>query len=75
MKYTDVFGKKLSKIVFGADRIRTADMPSAFEFLDTYVSLGGNFIDTARIYGFGDCEAALGFWLVLGHGAEKPEES
>ncbi len=71
MKYTDVFGKRLSKIVFGADRIRTADMPSAFEFLDTYVSLGGNFIDTARIYGFGDCESALGGWLVRGGNRSK----
>lgn len=66
MKYREAFGKKLSAVVFGADRIRTADLSEAFELLDAYVSYGGNFIDTARIYGFGDCEAALGRWLIKG---------
>ena len=71
MKYREALDRKLSAVVFGADRITTADLPSAFEFLDTYVSFGGNFIDTARIYGLGDCEAALGSWLIKGDNREK----
>lgn len=71
MKYRVVLGRKLSAVAFGADRIRTADLPKAFDFLDTYLAYGGNFIDTARIYGFGDCETALGRWLVKGGNRDK----
>ena len=71
MKYIEVLGRKLSAVVFGGDRIGTADVPRAVEFLDTYTELGGNFIDTARIYGFGDCENALGRWLVMGNNRKK----
>ena len=71
MRYIDVLGRRLSAVVFGGDRVSTADVPRAVEFLDTYVALGGNFIDTARIYGFGDCEAALGRWLVRGNNRER----
>ena len=71
MKYTEAFGQKLSAVVFGGDRISTRDVSAAAGFLDAYTSHGGNFIDTARIYGFGDCEAALGFWLVKGENRKK----
>jgi aryl-alcohol dehydrogenase-like predicted oxidoreductase len=71
VKYIEVLGRKLSAVVFGGDRLSTADVARAAEFLDTYIELGGNFIDTARIYGFGDCEAALGRWLVAGNNREK----
>ena len=33
------------------------------DVLDEYVRLGGNAIDTARVYGDGDSERALGEWL------------
>ncbi|KGO75078.1 Aldo/keto reductase [Penicillium italicum] len=35
----------------------------AFELLDTYYDLGGNFIDTANIYQFGQSEEWIGEWL------------
>ena len=71
MKYIKAFGRSLSAVVFGGDRIRSADPGITDEFLDGYVCRGGNFIDTARIYGMGDCEAALGAWLVRGDNRKK----
>ncbi|KAJ5966824.1 Aldo/keto reductase [Penicillium viridicatum] len=35
----------------------------AFELLDTYYDLGGNFIDTANMYQFGQSEEWIGEWL------------
>lgn len=71
MIYHDFYNSRLSAVAFGCDRITTADAVLTAEFLDTYVSFGGNFLDTARIYGFGDCEAALGAWLVRGDNRKK----
>ena len=71
MIFHKFFDVRLSAVAFGCDRITTADLPLAEEFLYTYVSYGGNFLDTARIYGFGDCEAALGAWLVKGDNRKK----
>ena len=71
MIFHEFFDRRLSAVAFGCDRITTADAPLTAEFLDTYVSYGGNFLDTARIYGFGDCEAALGAWLVRGDNRKK----
>ncbi|MBO4869125.1 MAG: aldo/keto reductase [Clostridia bacterium] len=71
MIFHEFFDRRLSAVAFGCDRITTADAPLTAEFLDTYVSYGGNFLDTARIYGFGDCEAALGAWLVRGGNRKK----
>lgn len=36
---------------------------SAFELLDTFYDLGGNFIDTANTYQAGQSEAWIGEWL------------
>ncbi|QIW99246.1 hypothetical protein AMS68_004764 [Peltaster fructicola] len=35
----------------------------AFELLDTFYDLGGNFIDTANMYQFGQSEQFIGNWL------------
>lgn len=35
----------------------------AFELLDTYYDLGGNFIDTANMYQLGQSEQWIGDWL------------
>ncbi|HEY4386614.1 MAG TPA: aldo/keto reductase [Ktedonobacteraceae bacterium] len=45
--------------VFG----RTLDEPRSFAVLDAYVALGGNFIDTADIYGTGASETVIGQWM------------
>lgn len=35
----------------------------AFELLDTYYDLGGNFIDSANVYQFGQSEQWIGEWM------------
>ncbi|MCS6800924.1 MAG: aldo/keto reductase [Dehalococcoidia bacterium] len=40
-----------------------ADEETAFAILDAYVEAGGNFIDTANVYGGGRSEEIVGRWL------------
>ena len=49
----------LSRLVLGTMLLTESDDG----VLDEYVRLGGNAIDTARVYGDGDSERALGVWL------------
>ena len=60
------FGKNLnvSSIVLGCD-VYGSDLSekTSFELLDSYLSLGGNTIDTARMYGNGASEQTIGKWL------------
>ena len=49
----------MSRLVFGTMLLTESDEG----VLDEYVGLGGNAIDTARVYGDGDSERALGEWL------------
>lgn len=64
MKYSSSFKKKSSKILLGTayfgDSISEKE---AFEIMDTYVSFGGNHIDTARLYANGEAEKVIGKWL------------
>jgi aryl-alcohol dehydrogenase-like predicted oxidoreductase len=55
----EVFPIALSGNVFGW----TADAPGSERVLDTYVALGGNFVDTADSYAGGRSEIILGNWL------------
>jgi aryl-alcohol dehydrogenase-like predicted oxidoreductase len=51
---------------FGAERddgTEEIDRESARELLDAYADAGGNFIDTADVYGDGRAEAYVGDWL------------
>lgn len=53
-----------SAIVFGTNSIGSdIDDKTSFALLDTYVSLGGNHIDTAHYYGYGASEKTIGKWL------------
>ncbi len=64
MKYSDSFGKKCSKILLGTTYFGDSiSMPEAFEIMDTYVELGGNHIDTARMYADGEAEKVIGAWV------------
>lgn len=62
---------RLSRLCYGTNMLGTAiDQARANELLDTFVGLGGNFIDTARSYGdwvpaapSGASERAIGAWL------------
>ncbi len=49
-------GRPVSRLVLGT-------MLVAQDVLDEWVRLGGNIVDTARVYGDGDSERALGRWL------------
>ncbi|HEY4276727.1 MAG TPA: aldo/keto reductase [Conexibacter sp.] len=55
----DVFPLSLGTNVFGW----TADEPQAFAVLDAYTAAGGNFLDTANVYGGGESETIIGKWL------------
>ena len=52
-------GRDVSRLVLGTMLLTDSDT----DVLDEYVRLGGNAIDTARVYGDGSAERALGAWL------------
>jgi 1-deoxyxylulose-5-phosphate synthase len=56
-------GRDLSCLVLGTMVLSTDDLEAGAALLDEYVRLGGNVIDTARVYGDGHSERALGLWL------------
>jgi aryl-alcohol dehydrogenase-like predicted oxidoreductase len=56
----DALGRDVSRLVLGTMLLAE----SGTEALDEYVRLGGNAIDTARVYGDGEAERVLGEWLV-----------
>ena len=64
MRYSDVFYKKSSRIIFGTayfgDGIEEAD---AFLLMDKFVEMGGTHIDTARLYADGRSEEIVGRWV------------
>jgi len=71
-KFLGRTGLKVSEICFGAMVIGTAgswNMPTssdeelAFKMYNRFAELGGNFIDTADVYGNGSSEELLGKWL------------
>lgn len=63
-------GRKASVIALGTmDFGGRIDAEQAFDFMDAYREIGGNFIDTARMYGdfaagvWGGSEAVIGRWM------------
>jgi aryl-alcohol dehydrogenase-like predicted oxidoreductase len=64
-------GLEVSELPFGTwrfGRVTEAgtleiDRSTAFDLLDFYADAGGQFIDTADVYGGGDAEAWIGDWL------------
>ena len=56
----EVFPLCLGGNVFGW----TADERESVDVLDRYIEVGGNFIDTADMYGGGESEAILGRWML-----------
>ena len=68
MKYRVLAGKKASVIALGCDSFGASRDPAqAAEFLDRYTEAGGNFLDTARIYGGCRSESCIGTWLSKRH--------
>ncbi len=64
-------GGAVSTIGLGTAALSGAAAGTAFAILDTYRRLGGNLIDTAKIYHEGESEAVIGEWLA----ARGPREA
>ncbi len=72
MRYVDFCGRKTSVIALGTmDFGGIIDPARACDFMDAYVEMGGNFIDTARIYGDFVHEIQGGSEKVIGHWMEE----
>jgi aryl-alcohol dehydrogenase-like predicted oxidoreductase len=57
-------GLKVSELCLGAMTFgNESDEPTSHRLLDRFVEAGGNFIDTADVYGGGGSEEILGRWL------------
>lgn len=70
MRTMDFCGKRASVLALGTmDFGGKIEKAKAFDFMDAYVEMGGNFIDTARVYGnFSgeteqDSEHCVGAWM------------
>lgn len=74
MRYREFAGRRtaviaLGSVPFGVDLSEA----QSFEFMDAYAEMGGNFIDTARVYGDfardipGVAEQTIGKWLAARH--------
>ena len=57
--HLEALGRSVTRLVLGTMLLDE----SGPEVLDEYVRLGGNAIDTARVYGDGESERMLGAWL------------
>lgn len=70
-RYLGRTGLKVSEICLGAMTFgRESDEATSYDVLNRFVEAGGNFIDTANVYGRGVSETILGKWL-----AQQPRES
>ena len=57
-------GLKVSELCLGTMTFaREADEQTSHQMLDRFVAAGGNFIDTADVYGTGASETTIGTWL------------
>ncbi|RYE16645.1 MAG: aldo/keto reductase [Sphingobacteriaceae bacterium] len=68
MKYRDFKGTQLAEVGLGTWQLGSAEWGNvkeedALSILDAYVTAGGNFIDTADIYGMGLSEKLIGKFL------------
>ncbi len=77
MRYREFAGKQTAVIALGSVPFGvTIPDSQAFEFMDAYAEMGGNFIDTARVYGDfardipGVAEETIGKWLAARHNRE-----
>ena len=68
MNYRNFKGEQVAEIGLGTWQLGSADWgviddQRALEILDSYVQAGGNFIDTADVYGMGNSERLIGQYL------------
>jgi aryl-alcohol dehydrogenase-like predicted oxidoreductase len=65
MQYIDIpgAGKPVSRLIKGSDYFRHDNYDTVARNLDAYFAIGGNTIDTARIYSGGQSEEVLGRYI------------
>lgn len=65
MQYGQISGvtKPVSRIIQGGVMLHSEDEAAGFALMDAVFALGCNTIDTAHVYGDGDCERVLGRWI------------
>jgi aryl-alcohol dehydrogenase-like predicted oxidoreductase len=63
--------KPVSRLGMGTMVLTTKDPAFSFSLLDRFIEGGGTLIDTAHVYGDGDCERSLGAWLKARNCREK----
>jgi aryl-alcohol dehydrogenase-like predicted oxidoreductase len=68
MNYRDFKGRKIAEVGLGTWQLGSADWGNindqdAFDILKAYTDAGGNFIDTADVYGIGVSETVIGKFL------------
>jgi aryl-alcohol dehydrogenase-like predicted oxidoreductase len=65
MQYGRIPGteKEISRLVQGGVMLNSEDPETGFAIMDAVFALGCNTIDTAHVYGQGDCERVLGQWI------------
>lgn len=56
-------GRNLSRLALGSMAFSSEAAENTYALLDTWREAGGNLVDTAHIYGGGDCERIFGRWL------------
>jgi aryl-alcohol dehydrogenase-like predicted oxidoreductase len=63
-RYLGRTGLKVSELCLGAMTFgREADEATSFDIMNAFTEAGGNFIDTANVYGRGVSEEIVGRWL------------
>src|SRR5262245_42598140 len=67
MRYIQIAGLEKPISVIGLGTASSALTPDTYDhaagLLERFLELGGNCVDTANIYGFGDSEITLGRWI------------
>lgn len=56
-------GRHLARPVLGTSAMSSEQMDDAFALLEAWISLGGNVLDTAAVYGDGEAERVVGRFL------------
>lgn len=73
MRYGKIAGldTPISRLVIGTMVCTTDDLGLTFELLDAWLAEGGNCLDTARVYGGGKTELAIGEWFAARGNRER----
>lgn len=73
MKYYAIAGlsRNVSQLVLGSALFGDLKRPECWGLLDAWIGLGGNMVDTGRIYGGGESEKIIGDWLAASGARSK----